>query len=118
MQLYMRVDTTLRYVTFGMWHPQSTRTAALVTTLYVSPKSIKCIISITNSQIALKFYTRVKLQKVHTNNGQWLDKHPNCIRDNTFYVPQFFEYGTYGQIKAIKGKYDKIRVIIATLGQK
>ena len=27
------------------------------------------------------------------------------------------EYGTFGQIRAIKGKYDQIMVINATLGQ-
>ena len=32
----------------------------------VSPKSSKCIISITNGPIAFKFYTEVKYLKLHT----------------------------------------------------
>ena len=54
-QLYMRVDTPLRYVAIEIRHPSSTRTTAFVTTLSVSPKSFKCNISITNYPIALKF---------------------------------------------------------------
>ena len=76
-------------------------------------------------------------------NCQWLDKHVNCIRDNILCIPNSLkcyismhrgavsieenlsgggggggcEYGTYGQIRAIKGKYDQIRIINATLGQ-
>ena len=39
---------------------------AFVTTLSVSPKSLKCNISIANCPIALQFYTGVKHLKVHT----------------------------------------------------
>ena len=45
----------------------SPRTTAFVTALAVSPKSLKCNISITNCPIALKFDTRVKHHKVHAN---------------------------------------------------
>ena len=45
-----------------------------------------------NCLIALKFDTGVKHhQKVHTTHCQCLDKHPNCIRDDTFSIPQFLE---------------------------
>ena len=52
-QLYTRVDTALRYVAIEILHSPSTRTTAFVTTLYVSPKSSKCNISITNCSIVL-----------------------------------------------------------------
>ena len=81
----------LRHVAIEIWQFQSTRTTAFVTTIYVSPKSSKCNISITNCQIALKFDTGVQHQKVHTKNCQWLDKRPKWIRDNTFCIPLFFE---------------------------
>ena len=88
MQLYMRVDTSLRYD--EIWHSPSTRTTAVAAQRYsVSNKSLKCNISTRNCPIALQFNTGVKHQKVHTQNCQWLDKHPNCIRDNTFCMPQF-----------------------------
>ena len=50
----------LRYVAVEIWHCPSTRTTSFVTTLSVSPNSLKCNISITNCPIALKFDTRVK----------------------------------------------------------
>ena len=81
----------LRYVAIEIWHYLRTRTTAFVTTLSVSPKYLKCNISITKCPIALSFDTRVRHQKVYTTNCQWLDKHQNCIHDNTFYIPQFFE---------------------------
>ena len=34
-----------------------------------------------------KIWYRGKHQKVHTTNCQWLDKHPNCIRDEHFLYP-------------------------------
>ena len=40
-------------------------------------------------------------------------------RGNTIWGESIWgEYGTIGQSMAIKGKYDQIRVINATLGQK
>ena len=89
-QLSMRVDIPQRYVGNDIWHSPSTRTTAFVTTLAVSPKYFKYNISITNCPIALTFDTGLKHETVHTNNCQWLDKHINCIRDNTFCIPQFF----------------------------
>ena len=79
MQLYMMVDTPLRYVANEIWHSLSTRTTAFMTTLHVSPKSLKCNISITNCPIALKSDTGVNHQKVHTLNCQWLDRHPTAF---------------------------------------
>ena len=61
-QLHTKVDT------IDIWHSPSTGTTAFATTLYVSPKSSKCNISITNCPIALKFDTGVKHQKVHVND--------------------------------------------------
>ena len=90
-QLNRRVDIPQRYIDIEIWHSPSTRITAFVTTLAVSPKSLKCNISITNCPIALKFDTGVKFQKIHTKKCQWLDKHINCICENTFCIPQFFE---------------------------
>ena len=57
----------------------------------VSPKSSKCNISISNGQIAFKFYTEVKYLKLHNTNCQWLDYHPNCIPWWHFCIPQIFK---------------------------
>ena len=59
-QIYMRVDTPLRYVAIEILHPPSTRTTAFVATLSVSPKSLKCNISITKCPISLRCDTGVK----------------------------------------------------------
>ena len=145
-QFYRRVDIPQRYVGIEIWHSPSTRITAFVTTLAVSPKSLKCNISITNCPIALKFDAGEKHQQIHTKHCQWLDKHTNCIRDKTFCIPQFFKCNIsmkncpialkfcteaqlqwrniymgwiwqYDQIRAIKGKYDHIRVINFTFVQ-
>ena len=51
-------------------HSPSTRTTAFVTTLAVSPKSLKCNISIINGAIALTFDTGVK----HTYKNRYIQK--------------------------------------------
>ena len=83
-QLYMRVDT-----------PGCTlllRTTAFVTTLYVAPKALKCDITITNYQIALKCHTGITPQKVHTQHCQWLDKHPTAFVTTLSVSPNSFKY--------------------------
>ena len=89
-QIYMRVDTPWGTLLLIYGTHRATRTTAFVMTLFVFLKVCKCNISITNCQIALKLYTGVKHQKVH-KKCQWLDKHPNCIRNNTFCIPNFVD---------------------------
>ena len=108
-QLYRRVDIPQRYVDIASWHSSSTRTTAFVTTLAVSPKSLKCNISITNCPIALM-----------------TGKHINLIRDNTICILKLFAiypwiivrmFSNCAQICGEYGTYGQIRVINATLGQ-
>ena len=72
---------------------------AFMTTMYVSPNSFKCNVSMNNCPIALKFCT---------------------VGDYGTYGQSGAIKGKYDQIRvtnATYGKYDQIRVINATLGQ-
>ena len=65
-KLYMWVDIPLSYFAIEIWYSSSNRTTAFAAKRhYVSPKSLKCNISISNGPIAFKFYTEMKHLKLH-----------------------------------------------------
>ena len=61
-QLYMRVYT-LMLVAIEIWHSEHSRTTVFA----------------------------AKQHSVYPKSCQWLNKHTNCIRVNTFCIPKFFE---------------------------
>ena len=99
---------------WGKFDTLSTRTNVFAAKRHsVSPKSLKCNISISNCPIALKFDTVVKYLKLHIQNCQLLDEHPYKLHSQQHFLypppppPQSFKC-TYGPIRALEGKYDQM----------
>ena len=91
-QLYRtrRVDIRQRYVGIEIWHSPSTRTTQVATTL-----AVRQIFEMQylHNQLSdcFKIWYRGKASEDTNKKCQWLDKHPDCIRDNTICIPQLFE---------------------------
>ena len=83
--LVMTISNTFRA---NIWH-----ILHIVTTLELYPPNVGIEIwQYLHNQLSDCFkiwYRGIVSKGAYTNNGQWLDKHINCTRDNTFCIPQF-----------------------------